>query len=343
MRQGIFLLSLFLFVSTVFSEEAVKTSSPPSSEAVSVPFLTDPSQKLAMLGKNFILVKDISELYHQQLKQMKEQGMTISPAIHDYIVTGLISRKIEEKLMLAEAKKKKFGFDSSQSDEFLNKFKAKFKSLEDYQNYLQGKGMTETDIADRIRERLLINTFQLDLFKNLTVSDEEANHFFIQNEKRINPPESWKIAQIMKRFSDNSSDPEIEKIKEELSLLRKDILEKKLSFESLAQKHSQGATAGQGGLIGWINTETSLEPELFEAIKSLKKGELSPVIVLKNSVQLIKIEEYIPPVEKKNFDSVKTEIKNSLILEKKKTLLMEFMEKAKKETGVELLYKSSLS
>lgn len=341
MRQGIILLALFLFYSSLFSEEAVKLSSQPSSEELSVKVLTDPLQTLARIGKTPVLVKDIFELYQNQLKQMKEQGMTLSPTIHDYIVTGLIGRKIEEKLMLVEAEKKKLSYDPVKFNEFLNKLKTKFKSAEDYQRYLKEKGLREEDIGKKIQERLLINSFQENLFKDLTVSDEEARSFFTQNEKRINPPESWKIAQIMKRFPENSPDSEVEKLKEELNLLRKEILEKGVLFETMAQKHSQGASAGQGGLIGWVTAETSLDPELFTIIKSLKKGDLSPVVRLKNSVQLIKIEEYNPLAEKKTFDAVKSEIKDSLLLEKKKTILTECIENLKKENSVEILYKTS--
>lgn len=343
MRQGILFFTLFLSFSSVYSEEAVNKPSQPPSEAPSVELLADPQQTLAMIGKTPILVKDILESYHQHLKQMKEQKMTLSPPVHDYIVTSLISRRIEEILMLAEAEKKGLAYDPVKLDEILNKLKTKFKTPEDYQKYIQEKGLTEEEVIKKLQERFLINAFQEDLFKNLAVSDEEVKNFFIQNEKRINPPESWKIAQIMKRFPENSAEFEIERIKEELNLLRKEILEKGIPFEKMAQMHSQGASAGQGGKIGWITAETSLEPELFEGIKSLKKGELSPVIVLKSSVQLIKIDDYIPLSEKKTFDTVKSQIKDSLILEKKKMALTEFVQNSKKNVAVEIFYKSSLS
>ena len=331
-----------MLISSVFSQEAVNPISQPSSDSGEVSLLNNPDQVLAKVGTAEITVKDISELYQEQLRQMKKQGMTISPMIHDYIVTGLISRKIEEIFMLAEAKKKDISIDPLKPEEYLGKLKSKFKTEDDFKVYLQEKKLTEEQVKEKIRERLLINAFQEDLFKSVTVTDEEAAVFFNQNEKRINPPESWKISQIMKRFSDDSA-ADIEKTKESLSLLRKEIIEKKLSFDKTAQMHSQGATAVQGGLIGWVTAETPLEPELFNAIKTLKKGDISPVVVLKNSVQLIRIEDYVPVSEKKTFDSVKSEIKDSLKLEKKKAVLTELMEKCKTETCVEILYKSTLS
>jgi peptidyl-prolyl cis-trans isomerase SurA len=62
------------------------------------------------------------------------------------------------------------------------------------------------------------------------------------------------------------------------------------SFEALAREHSQDGSASQGGDLGWAGPGQFV-PEFEQAMNSLRPGEISPPLVSRFGVHLIKVEE----------------------------------------------------
>ncbi len=62
------------------------------------------------------------------------------------------------------------------------------------------------------------------------------------------------------------------------------------SFEALAREHSQDGSASQGGDLGWAGPGQFV-PEFEQAMNGLRPGEVSPPLVSRFGVHLIKVEE----------------------------------------------------
>ncbi|EWS64276.1 Peptidyl-prolyl cis-trans isomerase SurA [Hydrogenophaga sp. T4] len=62
------------------------------------------------------------------------------------------------------------------------------------------------------------------------------------------------------------------------------------SFEALAREHSQDGSARQGGDLGWTNPGQFV-PEFEEAMDKLRPGEMSPPLVSRFGVHLIRVDE----------------------------------------------------
>ena len=105
-----------------------------------------------------------------------------------------------------------------------------------------------------------------------------------------------------------------EKEKEKILEIEKILKNKK--FEEVAKEFSISANASEGGNLGWIEAK-SLNKNIFKAINSLKKGEVSKPIKKQNSVLFLKIND-IKKIETKKKD--KTTIKSELINKKKNQL-----------------------
>ena len=62
------------------------------------------------------------------------------------------------------------------------------------------------------------------------------------------------------------------------------------SFEDLARQHSQDGSARQGGDLGWVSPGQFV-PEFEQAMNALQPGEMSPPVVSRFGVHLIRLDE----------------------------------------------------
>ncbi|WP_374406702.1 peptidylprolyl isomerase [Hydrogenophaga sp.] len=75
-----------------------------------------------------------------------------------------------------------------------------------------------------------------------------------------------------------------------LAGFRQQILGGQASFEDLARQHSQDGSARQGGDLGWVSPGQFV-PEFEQAMNALQPGEMSPPVVSRFGVHLIRLDE----------------------------------------------------
>jgi peptidyl-prolyl cis-trans isomerase SurA len=76
----------------------------------------------------------------------------------------------------------------------------------------------------------------------------------------------------------------------QLQRWRESIVAGRATFEALARQHSQDGSASNGGDLGWASTGQFV-PEFESAMDALKPGEISPVLVSRFGVHLIRVDE----------------------------------------------------
>ena len=72
--------------------------------------------------------------------------------------------------------------------------------------------------------------------------------------------------------------------------MRRRILAKQADFETLARENSQDESAAQGGDLGWVSPGQFV-PEFDQAMNNLDPGQISPPIVTRFGVHLIRVDE----------------------------------------------------
>jgi peptidyl-prolyl cis-trans isomerase SurA len=75
-----------------------------------------------------------------------------------------------------------------------------------------------------------------------------------------------------------------------LNSYRQQIANGQATFEDLARLHSQDGSARQGGDLGWVSPGQFV-PEFEQAMNALRPGEMSPPVVSRFGVHLIRLEE----------------------------------------------------
>ena len=291
--------------------------------------LTDKMLALARVGDRTLHFEDIAEMYQLELKRMEGGSISFSQSIHDMMVETLVTQKIQEELLLLGARESKVTVPNEEVLRVFNKFKARFDDEKAYQDYLARQGISAADLLKRIENRVLMQQFQQEvLFKNLQVADAEMDARLLELAAGDAEQAGCLVRQILLYFPREATDKERKDIQLQLEAIRKSCM-KGEDFAELAKAHSEGATADQGGLIGWVNTASGIKPEIMEIILGMQIGQLSEVFKSDSGVHLFQVLDR----RVKAAESVTAETREAVRQELLSVKQQEALEKYFKEAG----------
>ena len=142
------------------------------------------------------------------------------------------------------------------------------------------------------------------LYKNkVTLNENEINNELEEIVKTQQDIKEYLLAEIEIPFSNNLNDQKnIDNVLNEID---------QNGFKDAAIKYSIGATAFDGGNLGWINSK-SLAENILKIVSGMKVGEISKPIKQTNSFIMLKlIEERKVTVDKLNLEELRARIINS--------------------------------
>jgi peptidyl-prolyl cis-trans isomerase SurA len=157
------------------------------------------------------------------------------------------------------------------------------------------------DLKNDIRQQLSIQkVINHEVVAKITVTDQDVQDFYNQNRAQFNVTEpQYRIAQIVvtphkdpglrnRKNDDATTDAEA---KRKVAALDQQ-LSTGADFAQVAMDYSEDpASAGSGGDLGYV-PESSLsqsDPALKKAVMALKPGQISGVIVLRDSYRILKL------------------------------------------------------
>jgi parvulin-like peptidyl-prolyl isomerase len=165
------------------------------------------------------------------------------------------------------------------------------------------------------------------------LSQKEIKNFYQENRQRFAHPESVKIGHILKKIPEDA-DREWDNAKKELRTQRKSTED----FRLLAKKHSQCASAKQGGDLGFYS-RGQLYPPLENAAFKLKINEISQPVESREGVHLIKLYERRPQGFIPDFEEIKGQVENIAKTEQAQRIYQEYVEALKKKARIQVFEK----
>ena len=210
-----------------------------------------------------------------------------------------IESLIQNKLKIIELKKFKIKKNSSQINSYLNSISGndifslenKFKNNNlDYNLFLE-----EVEIQTKWQNFIyLFYKEKIEINENSVKEDLKK---IVENEKNF---KEYNISEIEIMLEENSNIDQIildlkNKIKDE-------------GFETTALKYSISSSAKDKGNLGWISSK-SLSKEIFEVLKVMETGQISPPIKRQNSILFLKLVDVrTSQIENINLDVLKKRI-----------------------------------
>jgi len=124
------------------------------------------------------------------------------------------------------------------------------------------------------------------------ITEKEAQKYYTQHLDEFSTPLFLRLSQIKVYFTNENKKKARVKIEKAISELKRGI-----PFEKVAQKYSEEPiSAARGGDVGFVPA-SSLTPEKAKAqILKLKKGQLSPILVIGNSLTIVKLTDKQEPI-----------------------------------------------
>ena len=267
------------------------------------------------------------EVRNKILTSLILAGERVTQENIDKLKKQAVDTLIQNKLKIIELEKFKIKKDSNKINLYLNSisandlsaFKNKFKSNNlDYDLFLE-----EVEIQTKWQNFIyLFYKDKIEIDENSVKDDLKR---IVENEKKF---KEYNISEIEIMTEENFNIDQItldlkNKIKNE-------------GFEAAALKYSMSSSANNRGNLGWINSK-SLSKEVFDILKKMNTGEISPPIKRQNSILFLKLVDVrtskiedinIAELEKKIIEQKKNEMFNlyskSHLSKLKNTVLIEY-------------------
>ena len=270
-------------------------------------------------------VDEIAEPYLLQYGEDYATNTELTETVKE-IRTQALNLLVEEKMMSLKAEE--LGLVPTQEEidakvnEYLETTKTNYGGEEGFNKALEEAGLTLEGYTETLtknaKSQLISNNVIEDLFKDITVTDEEVQTYFDENKDEF---ASATVSHIL--------------IKDEAKA--KEVREKAINgedFATLAKEYSEDTgTSEAGGSLGTVAyNSTQYVTEFMEGIRATKNNEISELVKSTYGYHIIKVTDY----KEKTFDEVKDSIKTNLETEKKNELYNTTIEQWKKDYKVKI-------
>ena len=161
---------------------------------------------------------------------------------------------------------------------------------EEFYSVLEKEGISYDKFREEIRkEMLLIRLKEREVVKKIKVSEGEIDNFLHTKEHSSDSDNEYLLSHIMVRIPDQASVSKIES-KRQRAEAALDKLKNGSDFAEVAAEFSDAADALQGGKLEW-RPVTQLPAMFSDILKSMKSGELTPIIKSPSGFHILKLHE----------------------------------------------------
>lgn len=244
-----------------------------------------------------------------------EQGR----AQRDEITRIVLDQMIDQRLILQEARRRDALASDAQVDQALADIKTNFSSEAEFTAALEERGLTLTDLRERLRTTLTVQNLQAKV-STATVSAEEIQKHFQENRTEFDRP-----AQVRTRHILVESEAEARLVLARLGRGEK--------FEALAAQLSKDpGSKDQGGDLGFVS-KGQLVPEFEQVAFALKIGQISSPVKTQFGYHIIQVLER-KAAQPSTLDQVREQIRRKLLTQKQEADFAAWLKQIKQQAKI---------
>jgi foldase protein PrsA len=263
-----------------------------------------PEGAVAVVGDQTVTKEEFDKLIEQQKKSAEAQkqdfpepGTAEYEALKATVVKGLVEQKEWE--LEGEAMGVKVTDQEIETE--LDKLKQQYFQGDEqkYSAELAKQGLTDEDVRNELRTRILTNKIYEAVTKKVTVSDADIKAYYDKNPTQYQQPASREVRHILVKT-------------EALAQKLHDQIQGGADFAKLAKKYTQDqASKADGGKFTAFKGRT-VEP-FDEFVFSAKMGELSDPIKTEFGWHIIEVLSAVKPATTTPLDQVTDSIKTTVL------------------------------
>lgn len=240
----------------------------------------------------------------------------------------MLNQLIEDRLILQEARKQNIVVNDDEVQEKIGKLKQQFSSPEEFTAVIKQQNINLKKLEELYREQLMIKELiNRQVRLRVVVDPQQVTDYYHLHLQDFKDPESVRVSNILVRTRDRLDSEAKVQAKEILKLLKEGA-----DFSQLAQEHSQGPGAADGGDMGFV-FKGQLLPEIDQEIFKLNPGQTSDLVKSDLGYHIFRVEEKRAE-EIKLLDTVKAQIHEILFKQKFEEIFSEWMGKLKKHAYI---------
>jgi peptidyl-prolyl cis-trans isomerase SurA len=199
---------------------------------------------------------------------------------------------------------------------------------------LTREGLTLQDYKDRLREQIVLARLMNQAVRSrVSVDSSEVEAYYQAHQNEFDQPPQARVRHIFFRVEPGTGRPQMEDVQARATRVLQEARNGG-DFATLARRHSEDATAANGGDLGLIKRGDAL-PEFEEVIFNMKAGDVSDVIRTPNGLHIVKVETFSKG-SLRNFSEIKPEIERRLLQEKMEKRFQDWTNELKDKAFIEI-------
>lgn len=280
---------------------------------------------VAVVNNDIITQRDMTDYYESVYFQLKSEGKSqsqIDTVMKEFQKNG-IQNLIEDRIMISEANRIGLEIRKELIDRRVEEIQKQYASEQAFLDALLQDGNSITDLRNKIINQLKIKyLIEEEVKSKIFVNPQEVTDFFKGNFENYQKPERVDLDSIYLSF-DNGKEEAQSQAEKVLAQMKEG-----KDFAEAAKEFSQSPSIG-------VLAKGQTLPEIEAAVMTLKEGEISPVIEVKNGLYIFKLKKKLPS-EMASLDEVKNEIYNLLFQRKYKQRYLEWLDKLKQSAYIDI-------
>jgi len=257
----------------------------PDERARSEPALLD--RVVAVVNNEVITRLDLDEQMRVALQQLRRQNTPL-PA-QDVLERQLLERLVTARVLVQTARETGLRVDDTQLQRSVERIAQENKlTPEAFRKALEGDGVNFNRFRDELRNEILIARLkEREVDSKILITDAEIDNYLKNQQNQGGKDDEYSLAHILVMVPEQASPEQIQ--------ARRAVAEKALSqlrggadFRQVSAGVSDAPNALEGGPLGW--RPSSRLPQIFvDGVKTLKVGDLSPVLRSANGFHILKL------------------------------------------------------
>ncbi len=151
-------------------------------------------------------------------------------------------------------------------------------------------GLSLEEYREKVKEQLLrMKLVNSEVQSKVVVTDEDRKLYYDQFEEKYAGGKKYHLRNIIMAVPSEAGEEEKQTILNKMEGVLTE-LKQGASFPAIADKYSESSASGEGGDLGFFRF-TDLSPQLQDALKELKEGELTPIIDTERGYQILYVEK----------------------------------------------------
>jgi peptidyl-prolyl cis-trans isomerase SurA len=244
---------------------------------------------VAVVNDEAITARELQERTQFAMKQLAQQGTT--PPARSVIERQLLERLVTDRVQLQFAKETGLRVEDTELDRAIARIAEQNKlTVSELRETLERDGVPFAKFREDIRAEIVMTRLrEREVDNRIVVTESEIDALLASSDKGAMRSDEVNLSHILVVVPENASPEQVQSRRARAEEARAQ-LAKGADFKQVAAAFSEAPDALQGGLMGWRAGER-LPTLFYDALKSMKPGEVSEILRSANGFHIVRLNE----------------------------------------------------